>query len=88
MIQDKAYLCHIDRGYFETLSPASVESLEVQGGIFDEDQARRFRREAYSDDAIKLRRWDEKAKNPDAETPPLDHFMAIAAAAATEAKQG
>lgn len=84
----KAYLCHIDRGYFETLSSASVESLEVQGGIFDEDQARRFRREAYSDDAIKLRRWDEKAKNPDADTPPLDHFMAIAAAVATEAKQG
>lgn len=83
-VQAKAYLCHVDRGYFQTLSPASVESLEVQGGVFDEQKARRFRREDHSDDAVKLRRWDDKAKDPAADTPPLDHYITIASGLVAE----
>lgn len=86
-VQAKAYLCHIDRDYFESLSPASVESLEVQGGVFDGEQARRFRREDYSDDAVRLRRWDDKAKDPRVETPPLNHYIAIASRLAGHAER-
>ena len=71
----KRYLCAADPVYFEKLSPASVRSLELQGGQFDRDQARSFFERDYAPDAIRLRQWDEKAKDPEARTPTLDHFL-------------
>ena len=71
----KRYLCAVDPAYFEKLSPASVRSLELQGGPFDQDQARSFFERDYAPDAIRLRQWDEKAKDPEAKTRTLDHFL-------------
>ena len=71
----KRYLCAADPAYFEKLSPASVHSLELQGGQFDQDQARSFFERDYAPDAIRLRQWDEKAKDPEAKTPTLEHFL-------------
>ncbi|MEX2618280.1 MAG: phosphonate degradation HD-domain oxygenase [Alphaproteobacteria bacterium] len=71
----KRYICAVDSDYADTLSPASVRSLELQGGPFDCDDARRFIRQAYAQDAVQLRRWDDEAKTPEAATPPLDHFL-------------
>ncbi|PLX38264.1 MAG: phosphohydrolase [Hyphomicrobiales bacterium] len=70
----KRYLCAVDPDYFETLSPASVTSLKVQGGPYNEDGVERFRRNPFWQDAVKLRAWDDLGKDPEMKTPPLDAY--------------
>ena len=36
-----------------------------------------FKSNPYWQDAIRLRIWDDLAKEPEAETPPLDHYRII-----------
>ena len=74
-VNAKRYLCAIDRNYWENLSPASKTSLELQGGIFSRSQAEEFIRQSYGSDAVKLRVWDDLAKQEDLITPDLAHFM-------------
>lgn len=73
-VDAKRYLCQTEPGYFETLSAASVRSLELQGGPFTEEEAGNFIRQPGGEDAVRLRRWDEDAKVKGLETPPLSHF--------------
>lgn len=77
----KQYICAVDSEYADTLSPGSVRSLELQGGPFDSEDARRFIRQTYAQDAVQLRRWDDEAKVPEAPTPPLEHFLCYVAVA-------
>jgi phosphonate degradation associated HDIG domain protein len=70
----KRYLCAVDPDYFATLSPASVQSLEVQGGIFTPTEAEAFIARPHAKQAVLLRRWDDLAKDPQAETLPLAEF--------------
>ena len=60
----KRYLCRVDPEYYANLSPASVQSLAIQGGPFTEEQAREFERLPWYRDAVQLRRWDDAAKQP------------------------
>jgi len=71
----KRYLCAVEDGYFESLSPASVRSFSLQGGIFTAKEAEDFMTQPFAEDAVNLRQWDELAKVPDCVTPSLDHFM-------------
>lgn len=77
----KRYLCAIEPGYFEALSPASVQSLALQGGPMSKDEANRFSGERYCKAAVKLRRWDDLAKVQGQKTPDLAHYRAILEAA-------
>lgn len=70
----KRYLCAIDPIYFDGLSPASVASLAVQGGPFTPDEAAAFAAGPHAADAVRLRVWDDIAKDPAAATPPLADF--------------
>jgi phosphonate degradation associated HDIG domain protein len=70
----KRYLCAVDPAYFSTLTPASVQSLELQGGPFDEAQVKEFETSPYFKAAVQLRRYDEMGKIPDLQTPDLEHF--------------
>jgi phosphonate degradation associated HDIG domain protein len=70
----KRYLATTEPGYFELLSPASVQSLHLQGGLMKADETGRFADERYADDAVKLRRWDDEGKIVGAKTPDLAHF--------------
>jgi gamma-butyrobetaine dioxygenase len=70
----KRYLTAIEPGDAGILSRASVLSLAAQGGPFSSDDARRFAELPGAADAIRLRCWDERAKEKDAATPALDHF--------------
>jgi phosphonate degradation associated HDIG domain protein len=58
----KRYLCFIEPQYWAALSIASQKSLELQGGAFDENQARAFERASYWQDAVLLRRFDDMGK--------------------------
>jgi phosphonate degradation associated HDIG domain protein len=77
----KRYLCAIEPGYFEALSPASVQSLALQGGPMSKDEVMRFSGERYCKAAVKLRRWDDLAKVQGQKTPDLTHYRAILEAA-------
>jgi phosphonate degradation associated HDIG domain protein len=70
----KRYLCRVDRAYLDQLSPASLQSLALQGGPFSEDEAREFERHRYHREAVRLRRWDDAAKTPGLIVPDLEHY--------------
>ncbi|MCA9134464.1 MAG: HD domain-containing protein [Planctomycetales bacterium] len=71
----KRYLCTMDSDYTAQLSPPSLVSLELQGGKMSEAELSEFRTSPYWQDALRLRRWDDLAKEVDLETPPLEHFL-------------
>jgi len=73
----KRYLCAVEDGYFAGLSPASLRSLELQGGTMTDDETRDFEREAMFDDAILLRRCDEAGKDPDMQTRQLTDYIPL-----------
>ncbi|CAG9182906.1 2-amino-1-hydroxyethylphosphonate dioxygenase (glycine-forming) [Cupriavidus laharis] len=75
----KRYLCAVDAGYFGALSEASVHSLALQGGPYDTAQASAFAAAPYAEAAIRLRRYDDLAKVIDLATPPLAHYLDMAA---------
>lgn len=73
-VDAKRYLCKVERGYWDALSPASRHSLELQGGSFDAITADRFLARPFAWDAIRLRRWDDSAKVAGRATPSLRDF--------------
>lgn len=78
----KRYLCRTDPDYFDQLSPASVQSLELQGGPFSEHEAREFESHRYYREALRLRRWDDAAKIPGLDVPDLEHYRSALKAVA------
>ena len=77
-VDAKRYLCAARRGYHSALSADSKRSLLLQGGIFSAEEAARFIAQPGAADAVKLRLWDDQAKDENKETPPLSHFLARA----------
>ncbi|HVH73485.1 MAG TPA: HD domain-containing protein [Stellaceae bacterium] len=77
----KRWLCGADPAYFARLSPASVRSLALQGGAMREDEAAAFLARPHAEAAIRVRRWDDAAKVPGTQTPPLEHYRAVLEAA-------
>lgn len=75
-VDAKRYLCATDDEYNAGLSEASVRSLRLQGGPFDAAEADTFIARPFADDALRIRRWDDLAKDPERETPSLDHYLA------------
>lgn len=73
-VDAKRYLTATDPTYAARLSPGSVRSLALQGGPFSPEEVLRFEAEPHHAAAVQVRRWDEEAKDPLAETPPLAHF--------------
>ena len=71
----KRYLCSTDGAYFDTLSPASVRSLELQGGRLTTDEIARFEENPFSKDAVRLRRWDDAAKEPAKRVPGVERYV-------------
>src|SRR6185436_19031082 len=81
----KRYLCAVDPSYHSGLSPASQQSLRLQGGPFTPEEARRFEEEPWFRSAVAVRRWDDGAKVPDLMVPGLEHYRPrLAAALAAE----
>jgi [1-hydroxy-2-(trimethylamino)ethyl]phosphonate dioxygenase len=70
----KRYLVGTDPAYAANLSPASVRSLELQGGPMGPQEAAEFAAKKAAAGAIALRRWDDEAKVVGLKTPDLDHF--------------
>jgi phosphonate degradation associated HDIG domain protein len=82
----KRYLCAVDTAYREALSPASEQSLQLQGGPMTPGEVAAFEAEPYFRDAITLRHYDDLGKVPDMETPPLEHYRPLLGKLLTAAK--
>jgi len=76
-VQAKRYLVATDPGYAATLSPASVHSLALQGGPMSLDEQHLFEELPFAQQAIALRRWDDQARQPGKQTPPLAYYLAL-----------
>ncbi len=68
----KRYLCAVEADYLDTLSPASVRSLELQGGVMSVDEAEEFIDQDHAPEAVDLRRWDDLGKVRGVSTPGLE----------------
>ena len=61
-VQAKRYLTLTRPGYYEKLSLASLKTLAFQGGMMTKSEAEQFRSEPWFEEHIRLRNWDEQAK--------------------------
>jgi [1-hydroxy-2-(trimethylamino)ethyl]phosphonate dioxygenase len=73
----KRYLCATEPDYFGLLSAESVHSLELQGGRFSGPEAAEFRLRPYAGDAMRLRRWDDRAKAPGTATKAIRDYLGL-----------
>jgi len=86
-VDAKRYLCQVDTRYYDRLSADSKRSLALQGGVFDGAAAAAFIALPGAHDAVRLRQWDDLAKQADLATPSLAHFLDRAAACALAARR-
>jgi phosphonate degradation associated HDIG domain protein len=73
----KRYLCRLDQFYRGGLSPASIRSLELQGGPLNWAEVHEFEKNPYYRMAVQLRRWDDQAKVPGATVPAVESYREI-----------
>jgi phosphonate degradation associated HDIG domain protein len=71
----KRYLCTVESDYFGKLAPDSVRSLKLQGGLMSAEELEAFRAHPQHAEAVRVRRFDEMAKDPRASTPDFDHYL-------------
>lgn len=72
----KRYLCAVDPAYLAGLSPASAQSLALQGGPFNAEEMAAFESSPHFADAVRLRHYDDLGKEPGIRTPDLEHYRA------------
>ncbi len=77
----KRYLCAVRPEYLAELSPASVLSLELQGGPMSETEARAFGATPHAEDAVRLRIYDDAGKVAGGATPGFEHYRPVLEAA-------
>lgn len=61
-VQAKRYLTFKDPEYYNMLSEASKKTLEFQGGVMSAQEAAAFENDPLFETSIRMRRWDELAK--------------------------
>jgi phosphonate degradation associated HDIG domain protein len=71
----KRYLCATEASYTASLATDSIKSLALQGGPMSEREISAFLAEPGAEAAIRLRRYDDLAKDPAANPPNLAHFL-------------
>jgi predicted HD phosphohydrolase len=67
----------MDPGYLESLSPASVISLAIQGGPLDAAGCEAFSLHPAAEDAFRLRTYDDQGKIEDLEVPKFEHYRSM-----------
>jgi len=62
-VQAKRYLTLKEPGYYDRLSEASRRTLEYQGGVMTPAEAEVFERDPLCEVSLRMRQWDELAKD-------------------------
>jgi phosphonate degradation associated HDIG domain protein len=73
----KRYLCATQQSYFKRLSPASVKTLELQGGPMSAVEVAAFETEPFFREAIRVRQWDDSGKVAGMVIPGLSSYRAM-----------
>ena len=76
-VQAKRFLTAINAQYQSRLSPASVTTLELQGGPMSDEEIRIFSADPRLHEKLRLRSWDELAKRTDWVVSPLDSYRSM-----------
>ncbi len=76
-VSAKRWLCTAEPEYLKALSPASVASLAAQGGKFTEAEAAEWKVQPGTDDAVRLRRWDDDGKVEGVNVQPLSAYLPL-----------
>jgi phosphonate degradation associated HDIG domain protein len=74
-VDAKRYLCATRPSYYAGLSQDSKRSLALQGGVLDAAEAQAFIAQPGAPEAVRLRLWDDLAKEATRATPPLAHYL-------------
>jgi phosphonate degradation associated HDIG domain protein len=73
----KRYLCATDPAYYGKLSDASRHTLSLQGGPMRAAEVQAFAAEPFHREAVRVRIWDDGAKDPTATTPSFRHYAPL-----------
>ena len=73
-VPSKRYLCSTDPSYYDGLSKASKRSFELQGGNMNDQELAAMRAHPHLDDALQLRRWDDRGKVAGLDVPSLESY--------------
>ena len=73
----KRYLCATDVHYAAKLSPASVHTLNLQGGPMSAAEVRQFETREHFREAVAVRRWDDQGKVAGLKTPSLPDYRTL-----------
>ena len=74
----KRYLTYKHPAYLRRLSPASRATLAFQGGVMGPAEAAAFEQNPDADLLIRLREWDDQAKEAHRPVGSLDHLKRLA----------
>lgn len=77
-VQAKRYLTFKYPEYHDRLSEASKQTLNYQGGVMSPEEAAGFEADPDYHLVLKMREWDEKAKETEVPLPPLDPYKQMA----------
>jgi len=73
-VDAKRYLCTVDPAYADKLSPTSHKSYLDQGGPMNPEERAAFEAEPHFQESLRLRVWDDLAKEPSMATPRISAF--------------
>lgn len=73
-VEAKRYLTFKNPEYYNNLSEASKKTLEFQGGPMSAEEAKAFEEDPLFEMSIKMREWDERAKEVDVPVPDLGYL--------------
>ena len=76
-VDAKRYLCATRPEYYERLSQASIQSLNLQGGPMSAADAETFESNPNIKQIVQVRYIDEAAKIPGKITPGFDHYAPL-----------
>ncbi|WP_339716934.1 phosphonate degradation HD-domain oxygenase [Cyclobacterium amurskyense] len=77
-VEAKRYLTYKDPVYFKKLSEASKKTLTFQGGVMTAEEAEAFESDPEHKLILKMREWDERAKETGIPVPKLDAYKKMA----------
>jgi 2-amino-1-hydroxyethylphosphonate dioxygenase (glycine-forming) len=77
-VQAKRYLTYKYPEYFEKLSEVSRKTLAYQGGVMNAEDAEVFENDELFELSLKMRTWDELAKEKKVPLPDLEKYKNLA----------
>lgn len=76
-VVSKRYLCTKQTDYYDKLSEPSQKSFHLQGGAMSEDELAAFESHPHYQAAVRLRTWDDRAKDVTIEVPALETYREV-----------